>query len=131
MIVKEIHILPTTQSPEVLLNPKGFIKIKGRWMKVDVADFSKPIWDWLDEYICDHAEITRVDICLEYYNDANSARLITLLRKILYVKLKDKKLIINWYYEDGDEDISELGEYISSALEIPFNFIMTPDFVSC
>jgi hypothetical protein len=41
--------------------------------------------------------------------------------------------MINWYYEDGDEDILEQGEYISTTLEIPFNFIMTSDYktVSC
>ena len=39
----------------------------------------------------------------------------------------DKKYIINWYYEEGDEDILEKGEYISSVLNIPFNYIMIGD----
>jgi hypothetical protein len=37
--------------------------------------------------------------------------------------LKHKKYIFNWYYEVGDEDILERGEYFSSILDVPFNFI--------
>ena len=37
--------------------------------------------------------------------------------------MKDKKYKVNWYYEDGDEDILERGEYIASVLESDFNFI--------
>jgi hypothetical protein len=37
--------------------------------------------------------------------------------------LKDKKYIINWYFDEGDEDILEKGENISSNLDIPFSYI--------
>jgi hypothetical protein len=53
---------------------------------------------------------------------------MSFIRKFSYVKLKDKELLINWYFEDGDDDMLEQGEYISTTLEIPFNFIMTADF---
>jgi hypothetical protein len=35
--------------------------------------------------------------------------------------------MINWYYEEGDEDILEKGENISSVLDVIFNFIMIPN----
>ena len=35
MILEEFHILPTENSPEVILNPEGIIKIKGRGMVVN------------------------------------------------------------------------------------------------
>jgi hypothetical protein len=35
--------------------------------------------------------------------------------------------MINWYYEEGDEDILEKGENISSVLDVTFNFIMIPN----
>jgi hypothetical protein len=52
---------------------------------------------------------------------------MSLLKKIESVKLKNKKYIINWYYEEGDEDILEKGENISSVLDMPFNFVMISD----
>jgi hypothetical protein len=41
--------------------------------------------------------------------------------------LKNKKLMINWYYEEGDEDIPEKVENISLHLDMPFNFIRIND----
>jgi hypothetical protein len=60
---------------------------------------------------------------LEYFNSASAKVFIQLLQKLTYVKLKNKKLIFNWYYEEGDEDILERGEYFASVLDVPFNFI--------
>ena len=48
--------------------------------------------------------------------------LISLLRKIESLKQINKKYIINWYYEEGDEDILEKGEFFIEV-NMPFNFI--------
>ena len=41
--------------------------------------------------------------------------------------LKMKKVVIRWYYEEDDDDILERGEYISSAFNIPIEFIAVSD----
>ena len=96
-------------------------------MNANLTGFYKPIENWIDAYICNPADLTCIDFCLEYTNGSNSLIFISLLRKFTYIKLKNKKFIINWYYEEGDEDIFEQGEYISSVLDVPFNFIMISD----
>ena len=35
-----------------------------------------------------------------------------------------------WYYEENDEDMFELGKYISEISDIPFEFVMANDFTS-
>jgi hypothetical protein len=45
--------------------------------------------------------------------------------KLSKVILQPKKLLIQWYYEEGDEDILERGEYISSTYDIPIEFVIT------
>ena len=127
MSVNELRILHTKDTPEIILNPDGMIRIVGRSMFADVNDFTKQLEVWIEEYICDPADITCVDFHLEYLSTNNQKFYITLLRKIEPIKLKNKKYIINWYYEEGDEDILEKGEYISSVMEISFNFVMIPD----
>jgi hypothetical protein len=127
MPLKEIHILPSKITPEISLNPEGMIEIKGRSMDVDLTEFYKQPEVWVDEYICNPADITCVDIFLEYFNEINLFFYISMLRKIASIKLKNKKYIINWYYEEGDEDILEKGENISYILNIPFNFIKIKD----
>ncbi len=120
-------IQPTKSTPEITLNPNGMIRIKGRSMIGNIIEFSKQIDDWIDKYLIDPADLTCVDFYLEYLNTNNLKFYISLLKKIETVKLKNKKLMINWYYEEGDEDIIEKGEYISSVLDVPYNFIMLSD----
>jgi hypothetical protein len=121
--MKELKLTGTKSSPEVILNPSGIIKIKGRSISENILDFFKPVEEWVIEYIKTPADVTCLDITLEYFNSASAKLLIHLFLKISYVQLKNKKFIINWYYEEGDEDILERGEYFSSVLNIPFNFI--------
>ena len=121
--MEELRILPTKNTPEINLNPEGIIRIRGRSIHENVTDFFAPIEDWVSGYIDVPAEVTCVDMNLEYFNSASAKVFIHLLQKITYVTLKHKKFIFNWYYEEGDEDILERGEYFSSVLDVPFNFI--------
>ena len=121
--MKELRISPTKNSPEIILTPEGTIKVKGRSIHENVIDFFKPVEDWVSEYIKSPADVTCVDINLEYFNSASAKVFIHLLQKVTYVQLKHKKFIFNWYYEEGDEDILERGEYFASVLDVPFNFI--------
>ncbi len=123
--MRELGITPTKYTPEIVLKPEGYIKIKGRSIHENVTDFFSPVDKWITEYIEQPADTTVVEMNLEYFNSASAKMFIHLLQKITYVTLKNKKFIIKWYYEEGDEDILERGEYFSSVLDIPFNFIRT------
>ncbi len=121
--MEELRIAPTKNTPEVVLNPEGIIQIRGRSIHENAIDFFAPIENWVTEYIHAPAEMTSVDMALEYFNSASAKVIIHLLQKITYVTLKHKKFKINWYYEEGDEDILERGEYFASILDVKFNFI--------
>jgi hypothetical protein len=121
--MQEVRILPTKNSPEIIMNPDGIIKIRGRSIHENVTEFFEPVEAWITEYIESPADVTCVDVVLEYFNSASAKIFITLFQKVTYVSLKHKKYIFNWYYEDGDEDILERGEYFSAVLDVPFNFI--------
>ena len=68
MITDEVHILPTKKTPEVILNPEGFIKIKGRAIDESRAGVPEQIVKWIDAYLLDPAESTEVIIALEFLN---------------------------------------------------------------
>ena len=121
--MKEVRIQPTKNSPEIVLNPDGLIKIRGRSIHENAAEFYEPIELWVSEYVESPDDLTRVEVSLEYFNSASARMFITIFQKITLVTLKNKKYVFNWYYEDGDEDILERGEYFASILDIPINFI--------
>jgi hypothetical protein len=122
--MQETRIPATKNSPEIIMNPDGMIKIRGRSIHENAAEFFSPVNEWINEYIENPADVTCVDMTLEYFNSASAKVFIQLLQKVTYVQLKHKKYIFNWYYEEGDEDILERGEYFASILDVPFNFII-------
>ena len=83
--MEELRISPTKNTPEVILNPQGIIRIKGRSIHENVTDFFEPIEDWISEYITVPADITSVDMNLEYFNSASAKVFIHILQKVTYV----------------------------------------------
>ena len=131
MITDEIHILPTNKTPEVLLNSEGIIKIKGRAIDESRTGVPEQIMNWIDAYLLNPAESTEVIIALEFLNSFNSIVLTSTLKKISQVIQQGKKLVIHWYYEEDDVDIFERGEYISSIINVPIEFIPTDNIYDC
>ena len=118
-------ISPTKNTPEVILDPKGTIKLNGRLIPENADTFFNPIKEWINEYFCNPADITCVEIHLEYINSVGAKYLLDIIDQITHIHLKNNKnkFIINWYYEDFDEDMLEEGTLFSSNLNVPFNFI--------
>jgi len=117
-------IASTESTPKVVLDPEGVITIKGRSLNKNSEDIFRQIDSWLDIYLHDPAETTNVEIYFEYFNSVNSIIFNSILKKLSGLQLQNKKVIINWYYEEDDEDMLALGENISSVLNIPMNLIM-------
>jgi hypothetical protein len=103
MATGEVHILPTGNTPEFIFKHEGYIKIKGRGLFETNTEFFEQILNWIDEY----------------------------LRKLSQAIRLPKKLVIQWYLEEDDDDILERGECISSTLDIPIEFIVTNNIASC
>lgn len=116
---------PTKITPEVILDKKGIIKMTGRLIPENAEDFFNPIEEWINEYFCNPAEITRIEICLEYINSTSSKYLFYIIHKIINIRLQNniERFKINWYYKDEDEDMLEKGTIFSLNLGVPFNFI--------
>jgi hypothetical protein len=130
MIIDEVHIKPTEKTPDFVLNPKGIIKIKGRAIDENFRKAPEQIMHWIDSYLLNPVDTTEVIIALEYLNSFNTIILTSILRKLSQVTQQSKKLVVKWYIENDDEDLMDRGESISSAFDIPIEFIMTDDIKS-
>ena len=131
MINDIVHILPTKKTPDILLDPEGTIKIKGRAIDENKTKIPEQITNWIENYLLNPAESTKVIIALEYLNSFNTIILTSALKRLSLVKQQSKKLVIQWYIEDDDDELLERSEYISSSLYIPIEFILTNDIKSC
>jgi len=115
----------TKKTPDVAFNMDGRMRISGRSIPEDASRFYDELFEWVNLYSQSPPESTTIDIELEYFNSGSSKALLHILRALTEIVKKGNKLTINWYYEEGDDDIMERGEYYESILEIKFNFIQT------
>jgi hypothetical protein len=123
VIIEDLILPATSMTPEIVMNPMGHIWIKGRAMNSKMTEMiSRRLDEWIGNYSMDPAETTTVDFSLEYLSTSNISIYINLLGKLKSVLKSDRKLVINWHYDDDDIDIFEKGEDISNALNIPVRF---------
>jgi hypothetical protein len=122
-VLNELNIAGTAKTPSIHLDPNGLIKIHGRSIPEDANMFFEAVKDWIDDYALSKPRKSIVDINLEYLNSGTSKFILQILKKLKDNAGPDQILTINWYYEDGDDDIYERGEYFASILGIKINFI--------
>ena len=101
----------------------GAFLIEGRSIPENSLDFYKPVMEWLDSYIIEPQEETKVSIKLEYFNTSSSKCILDVFKKLESIFKRGNKVIINWHFEVDDEDMMEAGEDYQSIVKIPFNMI--------
>ena len=123
-----LSIEGAAKTPTVNLNPEtGTIEIKGRSIPENSIEFYKPVVDWLEEYGKGPKEKTNVNIQLEYFNTSSSKCILDVLKKLESIAKAGNDMVINWYYEEDDEDMLEAGEDYQSIIKIPFKMIEIED----
>ena len=117
--MKDLIIKETEKTPSVALSTNGVLKIEGRSIPEDAASFFKPLLEWTKNFTSDEI---RVDIKLEYFNTSSSKFILEMLR-LLENNTGNKNIVVNWFYEEGDLDVLESGQYFESIIGIPFKYI--------
>lgn len=123
--MNNLLIESTKKTPEVRFHKNGRLKISGRSIPEDPTMFYDQLFEWTYYYCQEPSDITTLDIELEYFNSGSSKAILHILRALVDISKNEKKLTVNWYYEEGDDDIMERGEYYESILGFKFNFIET------
>jgi len=120
-----VTIEGTKKTPDVRLDPEGKIKLGGRSIPEDASKFFEAVLNWVVEYCASPKDTTTIDIELEYFNSGSAKYVMQILRELSELISSNKKLEVNWYYEEGDDDILERGEYYATILSMDINFIET------
>lgn len=118
----------TAKTPSVKFEAgQGSVEIKGRSIPENSIEFYKPLVDWLEEYGKSPAALTKVNIQLEYFNTSSSKCILDVFKKLEAIYKAKNEVIINWYYEEDDEDMLEAGEDYESIIRVPFKMIEIVD----
>lgn len=124
--MNNLELKESSTTPFVLLDASiGRITFEGRSIPENVIDYYQPILNWIDEYSMSPHEQTTVNFKFEYFNTSSSKRIFDIMKKVEHLAISSgKAVLINWYYEEDDEDIFFAGnDYKALISKVEFNLI--------
>lgn len=127
--MEKIFIEPTRITPLISFdNESNLLEIKGRSSPENSIQFFEQIMNLIDDLMESESEELTVNFSFEYFNTSSSKCLFDVFKKLLQFEESDKKLTINWYYEEDDEDMMEAGEDYADLLDLDINFFEVEEF---
>ena len=119
-----LQIKENEDAPYVFMDAgEGFVEIKGKSYPPDVGSFYEPILEWLDTYKDEGTKELNVNLKMEYFNTASSKLLLDILYKLEEIDELEKKVTVNWYYPEDDDEMLDLGEEYEGLVELDFRHI--------
>jgi len=101
----------------------GLISISGRSIRVN----SNPFWQLVKIRLKNHMEkshaITSIRLQMEYMNSSSVEELLEFLNLSKSLTKNDAELKVEWLYEEGDEDVLELGNCINQVIDLPMKCV--------
>lgn len=121
----KVSIEGTTKTPTVTFESEnGFLEIKGRSIPENSTEFYRPLIEALKNYSAQSSAPMNVNFQLEYFNTSSSKCILDILKTLATIKKSGTEVVINWFYEEDDEDMLESGENYQEIIDIPFKMVL-------
>ncbi|MFO8234384.1 MAG: DUF1987 domain-containing protein [Bacteroidales bacterium] len=122
--MENLWIESTIKTPAIDFNAEtGVLSIKGRAIPENPEEFFSEILQWMKDYFKNPLQSTQIDIQLEYINSGSSKYLSELFQLLQERHKGGNKCEVNWYYEEDDESLLELGKHYQSIIDLPIKLI--------
>lgn len=126
--MKGFFIRSTRVTPSVYFNPqKQVLDLRGKSSPENPVAFYSHIIKSLEAYISSPAKKLVVNLAYEYFNTSSSKCVFLILDKIRKIHQSGKDVVVNWYYEEDDEDMREAGEDYSTFFDYEFTYQEVPE----
>lgn len=122
--MEHLNIEGTPKTPTIKFDTvKGELLIRGRSIPENSIEFYKPLVDLLEAYTAKPLTNTKVDVQLEYFNTSSSKCILDIFKRLEVLNSNGSNVVINWHYEEDDEDMLEAGEDYQAIISVPFKMI--------
>lgn len=122
----------TNLTPYINYDPfTGKFEMAGYSRPEDVREFYKPIIQWVNDlqdeisegkFNKKYSKSFTFIFKFTYFNSASTKFLSDMLFQIVKFNQMGVKFNVDWYYEEYDEDMREVGEDLSDMVSYPFNY---------
>jgi hypothetical protein len=118
--MKKLSIEPTKTTPLVEFDPQtNEFLLQGVCLPEEPIILFKRIVEYTHEYISTNPVNLTVNVKIEFFNTASSKLFLELL-KIISANIKN--VVVNWFYEEDDDDILDFWKDLKSFIPVTFNF---------
>ncbi|MFY0687250.1 MAG: DUF1987 domain-containing protein [Cyclobacteriaceae bacterium] len=118
----ELRLASTRITPEVKFQPReGTLVISGRSHPENAPGFFDQVIEAIDNFSSYTTPRLTTNFQLEYFNTSTSRCLLDVLYSLKKVGTNDKEIEINWYYDEDDEDMMEMGEDFAVLTDLNIN----------
>jgi hypothetical protein len=117
--MEALNIAESAETPNINFDAAtNTFQITGRSLSDKPGEFYRPVIEWLTAYSKTPNPETLLIFKFEYLNTESSKSILD----ILTVAEKISGAKVNWFFNEDDEDMEEIGEEISELVNIPFDF---------
>lgn len=121
--MNHLTIAGTKTTPSVVFNAEtGKLEISGQSYPESALEFYQPIMDWLNDYFKAGKDAS-LSFRLQYFNTSSSKCILNILRVFEKAHSEGRKVEVNWYHNEADEQMQETGEEFAEHLTLPFKVI--------
>jgi hypothetical protein len=122
--MEKLELSGSMDCPKIVLDKgNGVFEISGKSLPENVNSFYGPIIGWFEEYFKTPNTETVVTMKMDYINTASSKILLSLFLMFEKASLEGKNIRVNWYYQEDDEDMYDVGEEYAEIVNVPFEII--------
>jgi hypothetical protein len=112
----------TTDTPSVLLDPEQqLMELAGNSYPENTAEFYQPIYEWLHGYFNGGGGTLKTILKLNYFNTSSAKCILNLLTILQQYHSQNKRITVEWFYDEDDEDMLETGKAFSVDFSLPFD----------
>ncbi len=124
MKLEVLRIEKEQKTPFIELDPfEGVLTIEGRSIPEDPEAFYNGVYSTMLEYYKTPQKLTSYHFQFEYINSGSSKFILKFFLLIKKQYDAGNDCIVNWYYEEDDENILDLGRHYKNTFKLPFKFI--------
>lgn len=114
----------TRTTPYVFFDSQiALLELRGRSSPHDSRAFYDNILHELDKVGKNGAKAMNANFSLEYFNTSSAKCMFDIFKKLQQLEEKIEDVVINWYYDEGDDDMYEIGEDYGQMVNLKFNLI--------
>jgi hypothetical protein len=116
--MSHLKIAATERSPEVDFDFENHrLRLSGESYPEDVAAFYGPVFEALNRYLHQLGGGACVfDFELIYFNSSSAKAIMSLVEKLDEVAARGAAVTVNWYYDEEDDTMRELGQEFGEDL---------------